>query len=84
MLAGALGCAEDELLRLAAAVEDASEHPIARAIAERGRDRLGALPAVERFSNRAGLGVQARVDGHEVLVGRPAFLAEWGIELPTG
>ena len=77
------GAAEDELLRLAAGAEDASEHPIAQAIAERGRERFGVLPAVERFGNRAGLGVQARVDGHDVLVGRPAFLAEWGIELPS-
>jgi Cu+-exporting ATPase len=77
------GAAEDELLRLAAGAEDASEHPIAHAIAERGRERFGVLPAVERFSNRAGLGVQAHVDGHDVLVGRPAFVAEWGIELPS-
>jgi Cu+-exporting ATPase len=71
-----------ELLRLAAAAEDASEHPIARAIADHGRQRLGALPPVEHFISRAGLGVQARVDGRDVIVGRPAFLAEWGIELP--
>ena len=77
------GAAEDVLLRLAAGAEDASEHPIAQAIAVRGRERFGVLPAVERFSNRAGLGVQARVDGHDVLVGRPAFVAEWGIELPS-
>jgi Cu+-exporting ATPase len=77
------GVAEGELLRLAAGAEDASEHPIARAIADHGRRRLGALPAVEHFTNRAGLGVQARVDGHDVLIGRPAFLAEWGIELPA-
>ena len=51
------GVPEDALLRLAAGAEDASEHPIARAIAEHGRERLGALPAVEHFSNRAGLGV---------------------------
>jgi Cu+-exporting ATPase len=82
-LLAAEGVAEDQLLRLAAGAEDASEHPIARAIAERGREQLGVLPAVERFSNRAGLGVQARVDGHDVLVGRPAFLAEWGIELAS-
>ncbi len=77
------GVPADELLRLAAGAEDASEHPIARAIADHGRERFGALPAVEHFSNRAGLGVQARVDGHDVLIGRPAFLAEWGIELPV-
>jgi P-type Cu+ transporter len=77
------GVPEDELMRLAAGAEDASEHPIARAIADHGRERLGALPAVEHFSNRAGLGVQARVDDQDVLIGRPAFLAEWGIELPA-
>jgi len=78
------GVREEELLRLAAAAEDASEHPIARAIADHGRQRLGALPPVEHFTSRAGLGVRARVDGHEVVIGRPAFLAEWGIELPAG
>jgi Cu+-exporting ATPase len=77
------GVTEEKVLRLVAAVEDASEHPIARAIAEHGRQRLGALPPVEHFTSRAGLGVQARVDGHEVVIGRPAFLAEWGIELPA-
>ena len=81
-LVPATGLSEDEMLRLAAGAEDASEHPIARAIAERGRQRLGALPPVERFTSRAGLGVQAWVEGHEVVVGRPAFLSEWGIELP--
>ena len=77
------GVARDELLRVAGAVEDASEHPIARAIAERARDELGALPPVERFTNRAGLGVEAVVEGHAVVVGRPALLAQWGLELPT-
>ena len=78
----ASGVAEEELLRLAAGTEDASEHPIARAIAAHGRERLGTLPEVEQFTNRAGLGVQARVDHHDVLVGRPAFLAEWGSSFP--
>jgi len=76
------GASEEEVLALAAAAEDASEHPIGRAIAEEGRQRIGRLAPVERFVSRAGLGVEARVDGHEVMVGRPAFLAEWGIELP--
>ncbi|HSC03235.1 MAG TPA: heavy metal translocating P-type ATPase [Solirubrobacteraceae bacterium] len=77
------GVPEEELLQLAASAEEASEHPIARAIADHGRERLGSLPAVDHFSNRAGLGVQARVDDQDVLIGRPAFLAEWGIELPA-
>ena len=68
--------------RLAAAVEDASEHPIGRAIAERGRERLGSLPAVDGFSSRAGFGVRARVAGRDVVVGRLAFLSEWEIALP--
>ena len=76
------GVEEHELLRSAGGAEDASEHPIARAIADHARARLGSLPAADRFTSRAGLGVQARVDSHDVIVGRPAFLAEWGIALP--
>jgi Cu+-exporting ATPase len=103
----------DQVLRLAAAVEDASEHPVARAIAAAGRERFGGLPGASDFENRPGLGVQAvvaelaqlpglpaparpaagaapvtpsggtgRVVAHAVLVGRPALLAEYGIELP--
>jgi P-type Cu+ transporter len=79
----AAGVTRAELLRLAGAAEDASEHPVAKAIAERARDELGVLPAVERFSNRAGLGIEAAVEGHAVLVGRPSLLAEQGIELPA-
>jgi len=70
-----------ELLRLAGAAEDASEHPIARAIAEAAREELGGLPTVEGFTNRAGLGIEAVVEGHAVLVGRPSLLAEWGLDL---
>ena len=60
-----------ELLRLAGAAEDASEQPIARAIASGARDELGSLPPVERFASRAGLGVEAVVGGRAVVVGRP-------------
>jgi P-type Cu+ transporter len=76
------GVTRADLLRLAGAAEDASEHPIARAIAERAREELGALPPVEHFTNRAGLGVQAVVERHAAVVGRPELLAEWGLELP--
>jgi Cu+-exporting ATPase len=72
----------DEVLRLAGALEDASEHPIAQAIAAGARDRVGSLPAVEDFANLEGLGVQGIVDGHAVLVGRPRLLAEWAQHLP--
>ncbi|HET6683681.1 MAG TPA: copper-translocating P-type ATPase, partial [Gaiella sp.] len=81
-VAPAHGVESAEVLRLAGAVEDASEHPIAQAIAERAREELGRLPAVEHFSNRAGLGVEAVVEGHVLVVGRPAFLASHGLELP--
>ena len=76
------GVGPDELLRLAAATEHASEHPVARAIAERGRAGSARCRPSSASRNRAGLGVQALVDGHDVVVGRPAFLAEWGIDLP--
>ncbi len=75
------GVEKDELLRLAGSAEDASEHPIARAIADAARDRLGALHGVESFTNRAGVGIEAVVDGHAVVVGRPSSLADWGLAL---
>ncbi len=71
-----------EVLRLVGALEDASEHPIAQAIARSARDRLGSLPAVESFVNHQGLGVQGVVDGHAVVAGRVQFLAEWSLSLP--
>ncbi|MEN3318079.1 MAG: P-type Cu+ transporter [Mycobacterium sp.] len=72
----------DEVLRLAGALEDASEHPIAKAIADGARDKLGDLPAVENFTNLEGLGVQGVVDGHAVVVGRERLLADWSQRLP--
>ena len=75
-----------EVLRLAGALEDASEHPIAQAIAAGARERVGALPEVGEFTNVEGLGVQGivLVDGrsHAVLVGRPRLLEEWAQHLP--
>ena len=82
----ALADGEDrgEVLRIAGALEDASEHPIARAIADAARAEVGALPAVASFANREGLGVEGVVDGHGVQVGRPALLAQWSLALPAG
>ncbi|GHF07981.1 heavy metal translocating P-type ATPase [Streptomyces morookaense] len=77
------GAGESELLRLAGALEHASEHPIARAIADGATERTGTLPAPENFENIAGLGVQGVVDGHAVLVGREKLLTDWAIELPA-
>ncbi|MEU8651689.1 heavy metal translocating P-type ATPase [Streptomyces sp. NPDC048737] len=76
------GVAEGELLRLAGALEHASEHPVARAVAAGAADRAGSLPVPEDFQNVAGLGVQGVVEGHAVLVGREKLLREWAIELP--
>ncbi|RNM13900.1 heavy metal translocating P-type ATPase [Nocardioides pocheonensis] len=71
----------DQVLRLAGALEHASEHPIARAVADAARSRVGALPPVEDFVNVEGLGVQGVVvaadRSHAVLVGRPRLLEEW-------
>ncbi|MYS73193.1 cadmium-translocating P-type ATPase [Streptomyces sp. SID5926] len=64
------GTDEEELLRLAGAVEHASEHPVARAIAAGAEERLGTLPGVEDFENVPGRGARARVAGREVAVGR--------------
>ena len=70
----------DEVLRLAGALEHASEHPIARAIAAAAA-AAGPLPDVEGFANLEGLGVQGVVEAHAVVVGRPRLLAEWSQHL---
>ncbi|MGN6759784.1 MAG: heavy metal translocating P-type ATPase [Leifsonia sp.] len=75
------GVDEPTLLRLAGAVEDASEHPIARAVAIAALERSRELPAVDSFTNIEGRGVQGIVEGHLVLVGRPSLLREWSIPL---
>jgi Cu+-exporting ATPase len=62
------GATRAEVLRLAGAVEDASEHPIARAVASAARAELGDLPRVEGFRNVPGQGVIGRVDGRTVEV----------------
>jgi Cu+-exporting ATPase len=86
-----------EVQTLAGALEDASEHPIAKAIADAARSALPAmqstlawsatdnpLPAVEGFSNHDGRGVTGVVDGHAVLVGRRTWLEhEWSIHAPA-
>ncbi|MFF6977689.1 heavy metal translocating P-type ATPase [Streptomyces sp. NPDC008343] len=64
------GADEDEVLRLAGAVEHASEHPVARAVAAGAKQRVGRLPQVEGFENVPGRGVRGRVEGRDVVVGR--------------
>jgi Cu+-exporting ATPase len=72
-----------QVLRLAGALEDSSEHPIAAAIAKGARDKVGALPKVEQFTNIEGLGVQGMIDEHAVVVGRARLLADWAQHLPA-
>ncbi|MDQ0986046.1 cation-translocating P-type ATPase [Streptomyces sp. V2I9] len=74
---------ETQVLRLAGALENASEHPIAQAVATAATDTTGPLPTPEDFQNIPGLGVQGTVEGHAVLVGREQLLAEWEIRLPA-
>ncbi len=64
------GADEKQVLRLAGALEHASEHPVARAVAAGAAERVGALPEAECFENVPGRGVRGRVEGHEVAVGR--------------
>ncbi|MER6343134.1 heavy metal translocating P-type ATPase [Streptomyces sp. NPDC001595] len=64
------GADEKQVLRLAGALEHASEHPVARAVAAGAEERAGALPEAEDFENVPGRGVRGRVEGHRVSVGR--------------
>ncbi len=77
------GVERDEALRLAGALEHASEHPVARAIATAAEREQGTLAPVDAFANREGLGVEGTVAGVELVVGRPALLAERGLAMPA-
>jgi P-type Cu+ transporter len=78
------GVTEGDALRLVGALEAASEHPIARAIARAAEDRGGTLITAEGFTNREGLGVEGVVDGHAVVAGRVALLADSAMPLSDG
>lgn len=79
----AVGLAEDELLGLAASVEQASEHPLGAAIVAEAKVRGAAIAAVERFEAVSGQGVEGRVGGRSVLAGRVEFLRARGIDVST-
>ena len=79
----AAGTDRTDALRIVGALEHASEHPIARAIAAGAAGAVGELPAVESFTNREGLGVEGVVEGHTVIAGRPALLDEQALHLPA-
>jgi Cu+-exporting ATPase len=71
---------EDAVLRLAAAAESASEHPLARAIVDGAEERDLAVPDAEAFESVPGHGVRATVDGDEVLVGNRKLLRDNGVD----
>jgi Cu2+-exporting ATPase len=79
-LADVAGPDRDQALRLAAAVEADSEHPLARAIVTAARDRRLDVPSASDFVALAGRGARARVGGRDVAVGGPRLLAEAGLE----
>jgi Cu+-exporting ATPase len=75
----------DQLVRLAGAIEDASEHPIAQAIARGATEQLDiTLPEVEGFQNVEGKGVTGVVEGHAMIVGRPSLLEDWAVAVDAG
>src|SRR5437899_12734899 len=69
----------DDDLRLAAAAERRSEHPLARAVVEFAGSRGLAVADAQEFHAVAGRGIEARVEGHGVLIGNEAFLTERGV-----
>jgi Cu+-exporting ATPase len=70
-----------ELLRLVGALEHASEHPVAQAIANAATTEVGALPEPESFQSLPGAGVSGVVEGHAIVAGRTSLLGEWGLRL---
>ncbi len=72
---------EGELLALAAAAEASSEHPLGQAVLAAARERGLEVPEVEEFASVTGRGVEALIAGTRVRVGRPAYLAEHGVEV---
>jgi Cu+-exporting ATPase len=79
-IVAAPGCDENELLRLAAGVERASEHPLADAIVRAAKERNLDLSKVEEFASPTGKGATGKVDGKTVLLGNSKFLTSAGIE----
>ncbi|MGG4496226.1 heavy metal translocating P-type ATPase [Brevibacillus reuszeri] len=71
--------APEDVLRLAAALERHSEHPVAQAIVKAGHERNLAIPEADSFLVHPGNGVSGRIDGREVLVGNRRFFAEMGV-----
>jgi Cu+-exporting ATPase len=77
------GVEKKELLRLAASLEQGSEHPLAAAIVDEANERGAAMTTVDHFESRTGKGVTGTVDGHAVALGNHALLDELGIDPGT-
>jgi Cd2+/Zn2+-exporting ATPase/Cu+-exporting ATPase len=77
------GVTEDELLRTAAIAERNSEHPLAKAIVDYARDRMGVVPAPEKFQYEPGRGITAVAEGSTICIGNPDYLSANGISLPA-
>ncbi|MEV6871801.1 heavy metal translocating P-type ATPase [Amycolatopsis sp. NPDC051128] len=77
------GVSSDLALRLAGALESASEHPIAVAVTDAARRRFGDVGQVREFRAVAGYGVLGRVDGHRVVVGRSELLQRMSVRVPS-
>lgn len=71
------------LLRMTAAVQAASEHPLARAVVAQAEAEKIAIPEITRFAGKTGAGVMAEVEGHDVVIGSEAFLTNQGIDQPA-
>jgi Cu+-exporting ATPase len=80
--AGGTGEEQDEALRLAGGVEDASEHPVGQAVARAAAARLGALPPVTGFAALPGAGVRGTVGDREITVGRPDLFDQLSLPVP--
>ncbi len=76
----ALPISEEEIVRLASGVEQASEHPLAHAVVQGAQERGLAVPAVEGFDSVTGGGVHGIVEGRAVLIGRRSLLADRGVQ----
>ncbi|GLR93628.1 copper-translocating P-type ATPase [Bradyrhizobium liaoningense] len=79
----AAGFAEDDILRLAASVERASEHPLADAIVRAAREKQLTLGQVEQFDSPTGKGATGKVDGNTIVLGNAKYLTSIGIETKT-
>lgn len=73
------GVNETEVLKLAAAIETGSEHPLARAIVEKGKKELGSLPEIKDVRAVAGMGVEGEAEGRKVAIGNAVFMSKLGV-----